>query len=133
MSMTLVVYESSHRILACLEDMLVVFGEQRELSLCREITKTFETIRKGSLAEILALVQGDPNQQKGEFVLVLEGLPERDSETVTLEIDTLLRALVGVLPVKQVAKLVSELTGVKKNLLYQQALDLSRTDSAHSD
>jgi len=129
MSMTLVLYESSHRILACLEDMLVVFGAERELSLCREITKTFETIRKASLGDILALVRDHPQQQKGEFVLVLEGQPERDSETVTLAVDVLLRALVEVLPVKQAAKLASELSGVKKNRLYQQALDLSKADS----
>lgn len=129
MSMTLVLYESSHRILACLEDMLVVFGAERELSLCREITKTFETIRKASLGDILALVRDDPQQQKGEFVLVLEGQPERDNETVTLAVDVLLRALVEVLPVKQAAKLASELSGVKKNRLYQQALDLSKADS----
>lgn len=122
--MTLVFYESSHRILDCLDDMLSVFGPQRELSLCREITKTFETICMAPLAEILALVRDDPQQQKGEFVLVLQGCVSVDTDSVTLGVDELLRQLLQVMPVKQAARVVSELSGIKKNQLYQRALSL---------
>jgi 16S rRNA (cytidine1402-2'-O)-methyltransferase len=70
---TLVFYESPHRLLDSLEAMVAVLGETRQLCLAREITKRFETFISGSLHQVLAQVKADPNQQRGEFVLLLEG------------------------------------------------------------
>src|SRR5690606_2370694 len=68
-SRTMVFYEAPHRILECLVDMEACFGASREVTLARELTKTFETIVHGTFGDLLAFVQGDPNQQRGEIVL----------------------------------------------------------------
>ena len=70
---SLVLFESSHRIEASLADMRAVFGDQRQAAICREMTKQFETVLRGSLAELLEMVRSDPNQRKGEFVVVISG------------------------------------------------------------
>jgi 16S rRNA (cytidine1402-2'-O)-methyltransferase len=124
---TLIFYEAPHRILDALQDMVLVFGPERRAVITRELTKTFETILRGSLAELLARVESDTNQQKGEFVLVVHGAPE-----VTMasheEQDHLLGILLAELPVKTAAALASKITGVKKNLLYERALELKNTN-----
>ena len=119
---TLVFYVSCHRITETLEDMLRVFGAQRQAVLARELTKTFETIRKASLAELLEWVKGDKDQQKGEMVVLLQGAHERADDEH--ELSALLSVLVDELPVKQAAAIASRLTGVNKNELYRQALSL---------
>ena len=67
-SRTLVFYESSHRIVACLADMVATLGGERQAVLARELTKTFETTRGGSLQELHDWLLADDNQQRGEFV-----------------------------------------------------------------
>ena len=70
---TLVFYESSHRILASVADMADILGGEREATLARELTKTFETVLSGSLASLLEQLQADSQQQKGEFVVMVHG------------------------------------------------------------
>jgi 16S rRNA (cytidine1402-2'-O)-methyltransferase len=70
---TLVFFESSHRIAECLADLAQVLGPERKAALCREMTKQFETVLRGSLAGLVEQVGADPNQRKGEFVLVVAG------------------------------------------------------------
>jgi len=70
---TLVFFESSHRIAECLADLAQVLGAERKAALCREMTKQFETVLRGSLAGLIEQVGDDPNQRKGEFVLVVAG------------------------------------------------------------
>ncbi|MGB5440952.1 MAG: 16S rRNA (cytidine(1402)-2'-O)-methyltransferase, partial [Gammaproteobacteria bacterium] len=72
-SRTLVFYESSHRICDSLAAMAESLGHDRQATVARELTKTFETIRDGTLAELLHWVQDDPDQQKGEFVVMVQG------------------------------------------------------------
>ncbi len=123
---TLVFYESSHRVLDTLADMCAVFGEGRELALCRELTKLHETVRVGLLGEVLAWVRGDENQRKGEFVLVVAGAPEQASPA-DAQLDSALRILLEEgLPLKQVAAIAARLAGVGRNQAYQRALDLQR-------
>lgn len=121
---TLMFYEAPHRIVECLQDMLAVLGGERRIVLARELTKTFETVRQYSLTEMLAWVSADPDQQRGEIVLVLEGLPEAVGEQDWLEADRVLGILLGELPVKQAAALAAGITGLKKNALYERALGL---------
>lgn len=119
---TLAFYESSHRIVETLKDMVSVIGAQRPAVVARELTKTFETIRDGRLDELLAFVSNDTNQQKGEFVLLLQGaadLPEDEAEA-----GRVLGILLDELPVKQASALAERITGVKKNELYKLALTL---------
>ena len=123
---TLVFYESSHRVLDTLADMCAVFGEGRELALCRELTKLHETVRVGLLGEVLAWVRGNENQRKGEFVLVVAGAPEQASPA-DAQLDSALRILLEEgLPLKQVAVIAARLAGVGRNQAYQRALDLQR-------
>lgn len=121
---TLMFYEAPHRIVECLQDMVAVLGGDRRIVLARELTKTFETVRQYSLTEMLAWVSTDPDQQRGEIVLVLEGAPEAAGEQDWQEADRVLGILLAELPVKQAAALAAGITGMKKNALYERALAL---------
>jgi len=124
-SRTLIFYESPRRVLDALADMLDVFGGEREVVLARELTKMFETIRKSPLAEMIDFVSNDENQRKGEIVLLLAGKPPAsDEEAVNLKIQNVLQVLLAELPLKQAVSLASQLTGQKKNQVYQKALEL---------
>lgn len=123
---TLVFYESPHRILDAVRDIAAVFGEEREIVLGRELTKTFETFYSGSVAEVLATLEADPYGTKGEFVVMIHGAEPvaDDGSAAALDVDRLLKLLLAELPVKKVAKLVAEFSGRPKNELYQRALEL---------
>lgn len=120
-SRTLIFYEAPHRVLACLQDMVTVFGAERQVVMARELTKTFETIKRATVAELAEWVAADNNQQKGECVLLVrgkQGAVEEDAEGKRV-----FDLLVQELPLKQAAALAAKITGVKKNLLYQYGLD----------
>lgn len=123
---TLVFYESPHRILESVRDIAVVLGSEREIVLGREITKTFETFYSGSVAEVLAELERDPHGSRGEFVVMVRGAVVRagTDREATMDVDRVLRVLLAELPVKKVAKMAAELTGLSKNELYQRALAL---------
>ncbi|MAP77341.1 MAG: 16S rRNA (cytidine(1402)-2'-O)-methyltransferase [Pseudomonadales bacterium] len=120
---TWMVYEAPHRLLECLQDMQQVLGGERRVLLARELTKTFETLRAAPLAELVKWVAGDSDQQRGECVLVVEGAPAPQADEVGDEALRVLDLLLAELPLKRAAKLASEITGVRKNLLYQIALE----------
>ncbi len=115
---TLVFYETPHRIVACIEDMLQVFGEQREIALVKELTKIFETVYRDNLAGVLNWLQAKPERHKGEFVLVVQGFLPPDNKTITPEAERIFKLLRKELSLKQAAKLTSEITGISKNSLY---------------
>ena len=122
---TLIFYESSHRILASVKDMMHIYGEARQIVLAREITKLFETVYSCRLGELAEWLESDSNQQKGEFVLVLDGNEKQMNENEA-DLQRILKVLLEEgLPVKQVSKIASQITGIKKNQVYKQALDLS--------
>lgn len=122
---TLIFYESSHRVVEMLHDLVQVFGAQRLAVLARELTKLHETIRAAPLGELLDWVEADENQRRGEFVVLLGGAPA-DAGSATSEVDELLRILLAELPLRQAAGLAARITGEKKNQLYRRALELSR-------
>lgn len=122
---TLAFYESPHRILECLADMAAVLGESRSAVLARELTKTFETVQDGSLAELYEFVAADSKQQKGEIVVLVAGAPAKET-AIDAEAERVLSVLLEDLPVKQAAALAARITGVKKNRLYQQALTMKK-------
>lgn len=121
---TLIFYEAPHRIIDSLQDMVDIFGQTREVTLAREISKTFETIKKSTLGELLDFVKNDLNQQKGEIVLVVAGANMADQPADHAKTDALLLRLLKDLPVKTAAQLAADLTGLKKNELYSRALAL---------
>mgnify|MGYP001818220775 FL=1 len=118
---TTVFYEAPHRLLDTLADLVETFGPGREALLARELTKTFETVQRAPLAELLALVRADANQRKGEIVLVVAGQREMPQE---LDADTaaLLERLAEELPARRAAAVVADLTGLRKKLLYDYLL-----------
>lgn len=120
---TVVFYESTHRLQACLDDMLEMFGDTCEMVLAKELTKTFETFVTGSIPKIQAWILDDLTRKKGEFVLILT--PRVCSEEVG-EHDACLKILLGELPVKQAVKLAVQLTGANRNTLYTRALELQK-------
>lgn len=121
---TMIIYEAPHRILDSVADMVNVFGGDRSVGFAREITKTFETIKKMSLAELHAFIENDRNQQKGEIVLVIAGATE-EKDMAQEELDKLLLRLLQDLSVKAASQLAADLTGIKKKIAYQRALELT--------
>ena len=122
---TLIFYESPHRIEASLQSVLAVLGEQREIVLAREITKTFETFLAGTVAEVIQLLETDPNQKRGEMVLMIKGFEQLKEKVVDAETERLLGLLCEELPLKKAAALAAKITGLKKNALYQYGLEMS--------
>jgi 16S rRNA (cytidine1402-2'-O)-methyltransferase len=121
---TLIFYEAPHRILECLQDMQAVFGGERPALLARELTKTFETLKGMPLAELAAWVASDSNQQRGECVVLVAGWQAPEGEdAVSAEAVRVLNLLLAEMPLKRAAALAAEITGVRKNLLYQVALE----------
>jgi len=126
---TLIFYEAPHRILECLDDMQAVFGADRPALLGRELTKAFETLKGLPLGELHAFVAADSNQQRGECVVLVGGwsAPE-DEQAISTEAQRVLDLLLAELPLKRATALAAEITGVRKNLLYQAALEKQKAD-----
>ena len=104
--------------------MAAILGAERRLTIARELTKTFETFHRCLLGEALAWLQSDPNQQRGEFVLLVEAAPVKEAGPVSEEAERILKLLLAEIPLKQAVKLATEITGAKKNALYEFALQL---------
>ncbi|MFT7266665.1 MAG: 16S rRNA (cytidine1402-2'-O)-methyltransferase [Porticoccus sp.] len=123
---TLIFYEAPHRILETLTDMVNVFGGARQVVMARELTKTYETFLSGSLIEVLVQVREDKNQQKGEIVIVLEGVHSSEKDPDITEARRVLAILLDEVPLKQAALLAAKITGYQKNELYALALSLKQ-------
>lgn len=122
-----VCYEAPHRLVDTLTDLVEVLGPERPVLLARELTKAFETLRQLPAGGLLDWVKGDPNQTRGEIVLVIAGVrPAAASDTPALPEDALrvLRILAAELPTKQAATLTAEITGENRKALYDAALAL---------
>ena len=122
-SATWVLYESSHRILDCVEDLIAILGPDREVFIAREMTKQFESHFRGSLAEAAAWLENDKNQRKGEFVLALAGYEAKDQAKERLpEALRIVSILQSELPLTRAAALAAKITGVRKKLIYEAAV-----------
>ncbi|MBK0035656.1 16S rRNA (cytidine(1402)-2'-O)-methyltransferase [Erwinia sp. S43] len=119
---TLIFYESTHRLIDSLQDMVTVLGPDRYVVLAREITKTWESIQGAPLGELLAWVLEDENRRKGEMVLIVEGY-HAEEDALPPEALRTLALLQAELPLKKAAALTAEIHGVKKNALYKYALE----------
>jgi len=115
---TLVFYESPHRIIESLADMIAIFGEQRPAVLARELSKQFETVLDGPLHYLYNTVQTDPNQRKGEFVLLVQGATDNAAAQLA-QGQQLYAKLSAYLPPSIAAKLAAELSGAPRKALYQ--------------
>jgi 16S rRNA (cytidine1402-2'-O)-methyltransferase len=115
---TQIFYESPHRIVESLQDMAEGFGGGRSAAVARELTKRYETVLEGDLAALAERVAGDPEQQKGEFVVLVHGKPDQTEELSAGAI-AVVRILAEELPPRQAAALASRITGHRKNDLYK--------------
>lgn len=115
---TLAFYEAPHRLLETLQDMTAVFGPERLAALARELTKTFETLRRAPLGELLEFVRDDTDQQRGETVLLVHGASPPAADALADEPRRIAALLAAELPVKQAAALAAKITGAKKNQIY---------------
>lgn len=120
---TLVFYEAPHRIVETMDALASTLGPARQVVIARELTKLFEEIHRCALADAPAWLAENANRQKGEFVVVVEGAAPPDKELDT-EADRILKILLAECPVKQAATLAAQITGRKKNALYERALQL---------
>lgn len=120
---TMVFYEAPHRILDCTTALVEAFEPNRQVVFARELTKLFEEIHRCPLSEAVAWIRADAHREKGEFVVLLEGATEaQDAEDV--EAERILNILLAECSVKQAANLTAQITGRKKNALYERALQL---------
>ncbi|WP_395374407.1 16S rRNA (cytidine(1402)-2'-O)-methyltransferase [Marinicella sp. W31] len=115
---TCVVYESSHRIKAALQDMMTTLGAERAIVIGRELTKKFETILSGTVSSVLETIQNDSNQTKGEFVIAIHGSGQ-DNTSLTPRAHTLIEALKPLLPPKKIAKIVAKHYKLDTREIYQ--------------
>lgn len=125
---TMVFYETPHRIVDSLTDLCAELGSDRRLVLARELSKTFETIRNDTAGSLLQWVIADPNQQKGEIVLLLEGYKEPEEDSLSAQNEHIIRTLLKELSLKQAVKLAVDISGEKKKKLYNFALSIKDND-----
>ncbi|MCY3752384.1 MAG: 16S rRNA (cytidine(1402)-2'-O)-methyltransferase [Gammaproteobacteria bacterium] len=119
---TLVFYETPHRIKAFLADAATIFGAGREACIARELTKKFETIRQGTLGGLIEWMEQDPDQGRGEFVVIIAGAGEEHTDIA--ELTALLKVLLKSLSLKQAVQITAELTGAGRNEIYDLAVTL---------
>lgn len=119
---TLIFYESPHRLIDSLKDMLNIFGVERYVVLARELTKIWENIHGAPIGVLLAWVEEEETRRRGEIVLIVEGYKSSADELSAEALHTLM-LLQKELPLKKAAALAAEIHGVKKNALYRHSLD----------
>ena len=121
---TMVFYESPHRVQTALQALIDVFGGERQAAVCRELTKKFQEVNRGSLAELVALWQ--ERQPQGEFVLVVAGADaEETPDTDWAAVDVhLQRLLAGGMKHKAAAKEVAGIYDLPVSQVYQRGLAL---------
>ena len=131
---TLVFYESPHRIVDSVAALHEVFADTRELIICRELTKKFETIHRVRLADAVAWLEADDNNRRGEFVLILSrpsmGAASGVEMAEAQALERTLQVLLAELPLKQAVALAVKLTGKKKNKVYEMALAIKAAPDA---
>lgn len=119
---TLVFYEAPHRIKAFMADAASILGAEREACIARELTKTFETIRRGTLGGLRNWLEQDPEQSRGEFVVIIAGAAPQSADRA--ELVRLLQVLLASLSLKQAVRIATELSGAGRNEVYDLAVEL---------
>lgn len=119
---TLIFYESPHRIIDSLADMLAEFGAAREAMVARELTKKFETLRAGSLGVLADWIARAETPRQGEFVVLVHGAEARTVAPALPDAERVLKLLMAELPTRQAVDLAVGVTGLPRNTLYKLAL-----------
>lgn len=119
---TMIFYEAPHRMASVLQTMAEVFGRERKAVVAREITKIHESVLADNFAGLIQYFDEHPNSLRGEFVILVDGIEEKESESKEVRPENVLDILLEELPLKQAAALASKITGERKNVLYEMAL-----------
>lgn len=119
---TMIFYEAPHRVLSSLQTMAEVFGNERKAVVARELTKIHESVLAENLADLVQYFEVHEKYQRGEFVILIQGIDEEESESKEVIPEKVLDILLEELPLKQAAALASKITGERKNVLYEMAL-----------
>jgi len=127
-SRTLVFFESPKRVLDALSDIADIFGDDRPIALCRELTKRFESVQCAPAGELSAQLRNLPGKVKGEIVLVVEGVVELPSASAFDE-DLLIKLLADALPPRRASEIAARLTGGRKNDFYKRMLKTADADN----
>ena len=117
----MVFYDAPRRALDTLEDIVTIMGAERQVVIARELTKTFETIKSDTAGNFVEWLRGDPNQLKGEMVLMIDGY-QADPDAISSEVENTLKLLIKELPPKKACAITAEIYGLKKNKLYDLTL-----------
>jgi 16S rRNA (cytidine1402-2'-O)-methyltransferase len=131
-----VFFEGPHRLVEALADMATAFGAEREAVVARELTKAFETVYRGTLAELGTRAAADPNMSRGELTLVVAGLARAargegdaaDDGALRLALERTLRVLLRELPPSRSAALAAQLTGARRSDAYTLALEIAAAE-----
>ena len=122
---SLILFESCHRITACLNDLLFVLGPQRRVCVARELTKLHEESHMAPLSELPDWLAADANRRRGEFVLVVEGSSEPAEQH---DLDSLLAVLLDELPAGKAARVAARLTGQARGDIYDRIQQIKGDD-----
>ena len=131
-SRTLLFYESVHRIQDTLADLVETFGAERDAVIARELTKEFETVLRGSLDALADRLSSDPDQRRGEFVILVKG-DTQPAPAVPLEPGKVAELLAEILPINRAAEMAARITGVKRNILYRELLEARSASGSAGD
>ncbi len=129
---TLVFYEAPHRVVATLEALTEAFGAEREAACARELTKLHETVIRDTLGGLLERARSDPMMQRGELVIVVQGVGEAAGAD-EVEARRVLAILLAEMPVKQAAAIAARLTGMARNRLYEWGLGMRQGEDKGGD
>lgn len=121
---TLIFYESTHRLMASLEDMVTAWGPVRYVVLARELTKTWESVYGAPIEKLLIWMREDDMRRRGEMMLIVDGY-HTSNDVLPPEALRTLSLLLSELPLKKATALAAQIHGVKKNMLYRYAIEQS--------
>ena len=127
-SCPMIFYEAPHRIIKTLNDMAEFFGNQHEIVVARELTKTFESIYRGEISKVKETIESDSNFQKGEFVILVAPIHYEKKELLTADQHRILKILLNHMPTNAAVKLAVEILNINKNYLYDEALKIKKDD-----
>lgn len=123
-----VMFESPHRLVAAVRDLLEVCGPVRSITFARELTKKFEQVATLPLGQAVEWLEGDSHRSQGEFVLIVHEAPQEQVEGLDPAALTLLQALIQGVSVRDAARIAAQATGLPRDVLYAAALQLSKDE-----
>jgi 16S rRNA (cytidine1402-2'-O)-methyltransferase len=121
-----IIFESPHRVLKTLSLVQNIFGPKHEIFIARELTKIYETIYKDEVMAIIERLESHPEEQKGEFVIILTPPIKEIENNETMHINEALKLMMRELPLNQSVKLIASIFKKNKKEVYNQALELKK-------